>query len=112
MLSKKYHVNVRANFARSENGDIFRMGVCDSSGVLAVAKVDTQAGASAVITGRELRWGPIIPIAVESEIPVELAPKLDRISGIQIEVQAARIRNRREQSCADCQTGPIESEQL
>jgi hypothetical protein len=47
-----------------------------------------------VCTAEPRRW-TAIPIAIESKLPVQLAPELDIIGRVQVEVNSARFRNGR-----------------
>jgi len=76
------------------------------------AKTYAKAGTSSVIAMRKTQWRPIVPVAVEREIPVELAPELNVVGRIEIELNSSRIGNGWKQIAADRQTGPIEAEQF
>src|SRR4029077_13257793 len=53
-----------------------------------VAKTYAKAGASSVIAMCKTQWRPIVPVAVEREIPVELAPELNVVGRIEIELNS------------------------
>ena len=75
---------------------------------LPIAKSPTHAGAGAVIGAGKAWRGTIIPVAVEGDVPGELPPKPDVIGGVEIEVNAARIRERGQKQRANCEIGSIE----
>ena len=77
-----------------------------------VAKAYAEARGSSVIAMRKTRWRAIVPVAVEREIPVELAPEFDVVRRVEIELNSSRIRNGRKQIAADGQSRPIEVEQF
>jgi len=60
-----------------------------------LAVADGQAhsgGCSVVAAGKTRRW-MIIPVAIDGEIPVELAPEFDIVRTIKSEVHSSRLRN-------------------
>ena len=75
-----------------------------------IAKAPANAGGGAIVARRETRGWSVVPISVEREIPIELAPQLDVVRGIQIEVHSPRIRNGREQIGFHNERRPVEIE--
>ena len=66
-------------------------------GALAVAKAHTKSRAGSVVAaGKSRRW-VIVPIAIESEIPIKLSPQLNVVRRVQIEVYSAGLRNGRKE---------------
>src|ERR1700739_1283492 len=49
------------------------------------AKTDAQARACSKVTCRELRWRPVVPVGIQREIPVQLAPQFDVVPGVGVE---------------------------
>jgi hypothetical protein len=63
--------------------------------VLAVAKCVVNAGTGAVVATRETSRGLIVPVAVEREIPADLAPKFDVVGNVEIGMHATRVGEHR-----------------
>ena len=80
--------------------------------MLVVAKAQTQTGGGSIVapgkTGRRLG----IPVAIEGEIPVHFAPKLDVVRSAQVEVHSARVRYGGKERSIQCKGGSIKSEKL
>ena len=55
---------------------------CWLLGGSAIAKRDAQTRCTSVVGADKARWWTIIPVAVQGEIPVELAPELDVIGSV------------------------------
>ena len=85
--------------------------LCTVGEVLTVAKSVGDPGTCAVVAAGKAGWGLIVPVAVERDIPSELAPKLDVVSDINIGVDTPGIGKGRQNSRDDVEVGPVETEQ-
>ena len=81
-----------------------------SEHLLAVAKGQAQAGGRSVVAACKTWWWAIIPIAIEGEIPVQFAEKLDVVRSTQIEVHAAKVRNGRQEGSIRCKGSSVKAE--
>ena len=78
----------------------------------AVAKGQTQARGCAIVAAGKSWWWAGIPVAIEGEIPVHFAPKLDVVRSAQIEVHSARVRYGWKERSIQSKRGSIKSEKL
>jgi hypothetical protein len=60
---------------------------------LAVAKSVSKTGTCAVVAAREAGRGLFVPVAVEGQVPSELAPELDVVGDIKIGVNSQNSRD-------------------
>jgi hypothetical protein len=56
--------------------------------LLWIAKTDAEARARSIVTTHEARGWAIVPVSVKRKVPVELAPQLDVVRGVQIELNS------------------------
>jgi hypothetical protein len=80
--------------------------------MLAVAKSVANAAAGAIVAARESWRGLIVPVAVERQIPGELAPKLDVVGDVEIGVDAAGFGEGGEDYSGQIEVGFVEAEEL
>ena len=83
-----------------------------SDQILAVAKGQAQPRSCSVVAAGKTWWWAVIPITIESEIPIQFAPKLDIVGSVQIEVISTRVRNGRKEGSIQCEGSSVESEKL
>ena len=82
------------------------------SGANRVTKTHAQPGSCSVVAANEPRWRTTVPAVVKREIPIELAPELNIVGRVQTELNAAGLRNGRQQIGTDGQGRLVEVEQL
>ena len=80
--------------------------------VLAVAKCVGNAGTGAVVATREAWRRLIVAVAVEREIPSDLAPKFDVVGDVDIGMHAARVGDGWQYIRSDVEIGFVEVEEL
>ena len=79
---------------------------------LSVPKGPAQTRARAVIAARKVcRW-PCIAIAIEGDIPRQIAEKLDVVGSIGIEMNTPWLRQRRQDAGINIEAGFVEAKEL
>lgn len=84
----------------------------NNDGLSLQAECPTQSGARAVVAAGEAGRGPIIPVAVERQIPLQITNDLDVVRRPGVEPDAAGIGERRQQRCSYVEIGFAELEEL
>src|SRR5215469_758971 len=69
-------------------------------------------GTGSVITTGKAGRGPVIPVAVEGDVPFQIADELDVVGRVSVETKSARIRERRQKSRGRLKIGFAEFEEL
>src|SRR5208283_3008743 len=80
--------------------------------LLPVAKRPAQPRAGAVVASREVRRRPVVPVAIERDIPCQVAEDLHIIRSIHIEMDATGLGDGRQQNSGDVQGSFVEPEEF
>src|ERR1035437_461754 len=80
--------------------------------LLPIAKRPAEPRTGAVVAAGEMGGRLVVPVAVERDIPREVAENLYVIGRVHIEVHAPGYRYRRENTSGDVQVGLVETEKF
>src|SRR5208283_3677029 len=76
------------------------------------AERPAQARAATVVAARKVGWWLVVPVAIERDIPGQVAGDLDVVGSIGIELDAAGFGKNREKRRGDIEIGFVEPEKL
>src|SRR5215831_15949481 len=82
------------------------------SNLLTVSKCPVQAGAGSVVAAGEGVRGPRVPVSIEGNVEIELAPNLDVVGRVEVEMHTPGIGESGKEIGADRQVRPVKFVEL
>src|SRR5271157_4507232 len=77
-----------------------------------IPKRPAKSRTGAVVASRKVGRRPVVPVAIERDVPLQVAEQLHVVSSVQIEMDTARLGNGRQENSGDIQVGLVEPEKF